>query len=370
MIYDQLIIGCGVAGLVELKRALEEKKSVCVVAKNFGATQFLNGELGFSGAKEFCEFYGVPVVAPACFVGQDGQVGPFDCAQGRQNGQRGVVFKTQGLTFTEKENIKKAAFVAIPALTDFPAAPVEGNLKKTFPNVQKMVWSEIELNQTSPHAHLLQLFESGECVDVFEKFLKKNKGDVELIICPPILGIKKFVAIHEQLEKNLGVRIVEQLSTTPPVAGLRFTEAIKKFFVENEINVVWGRVNGFEVEGDVVRSVKVDCHAPQNGARNDRMIFAKEFTLATGKFIGGGIIFKDGVKEVIFNLPCVSPEGPVSDKTPITNLITRNPKQDQALWGVGVVVDEQKRVIDPVSKKPIYENLRAVGLVCVKDMSK
>lgn len=364
MIYDQLIIGCGVAGLVELKRALEEKKSVCVVAKNFGATQFLNGELGFSGAKEFCEFYGVPAICgnSVCVVGADGQA--------RQVRQSGGVFKTQGLTFTEKENIKKAAFVAIPALTNFPAALVEGNLKKTFPEVSRLIWSEIELNQTSPHAHLLQLFDSDECVAAFEKFLKKNKGDAELIICPPILGIKKFVAIHGRLEKNLGVRIVEQLSTTPPVAGLRFTEAIKKFFVENEINVVWGRVNGFEVEGDVVRSVKVDCHAPQNGARNDRMIFAKEFTLATGKFVGGGIIFKDGVKEVIFNLPCVSSEGPVSDKTPITNLITRNPKQDQALWGIGVLVDKQNRVIDPVSKKPIYENLRAVGHVCVKGMSK
>jgi glycerol-3-phosphate dehydrogenase subunit B len=113
---------------------------------------------------------------------------------------------------------------------------------------------------------------------------------------------------------------------------------------------------GFEAEGKTIKKITVTA-----GERSYQ-VEAEKFILATGSFVGGGIVEKDGtVTEPLFNLPLFSENGQVSGTFVRTMLSSEAlPIEGHQVFSVGLKVNEN---MQPVSSKgdTIYGNLFACG---------
>jgi glycerol-3-phosphate dehydrogenase subunit B len=88
--------------------------------------------------------------------------------------------------------------------------------------------------------------------------------------------------------------------------------------------------------------------------------------LATGRFVGGGVVRERGLREPLLQLPVLAAEGGqagvhLADR-PAATLTQRNRRIDQPLMSAGIQVDPRLR---PLAEDgaPVHERLFAAGAI-------
>ncbi len=181
-------------------------------------------------------------------------------------------------------------------------------------------------------------------------------GDITHVALPT-LGLKNAHENMKWLEEETGLNVFELVSPPPSIPGQRLMMAFEEEATRRGVRVFRGyRAVGFESEGDHVTAVVLESGNKKFLAR------AHAFILATGKFIGGGIVEeKDEVKEAVFNLPLYDENGKPLRGRRIAQLLTRKPfpREGHPLMGCGVKVSPS---MAPLSEGgAIYDNLFVAG---------
>lgn len=201
--------------------------------------------------------------------------------------------------------------------------------------------------------------------DAIAELIKQLKGHVETtgathVALPPVLGIRNARENLQKIQDHLDCEAFELLSFPPSIPGLRLQNSLDTMFV----NAGGKLMVGFQAKSAIIedtRVVKITVDAP----RRKLSITPKAVILATGSFIGGGLVgTENGVTETVFDLMTVT-QGFYSASgirpTDSANIFSISP-DGHAIFGSGVSVDPEFR---PVANDGIHyaENLFCAGSI-------
>jgi glycerol-3-phosphate dehydrogenase subunit B len=172
-------------------------------------------------------------------------------------------------------------------------------------------------------------------------------------LLPPVLGLAPGTRIADRIAAAAGVPVAETLSDVPSVPGLRLQAAIEARLRAAGVAVITGAFDGGGVPGDVVHVSGTDLVAPA-------------WILATGRYVGGGIARRGGIREPALGLPVQAAEGREAGVhlalRPAASLTVRDRRAPQPILSAGLRVDASLRPLDDRGR-PIHPRLHAAGAV-------
>lgn len=171
--------------------------------------------------------------------------------------------------------------------------------------------------------------------------------DAQAVVLPPILGRARpdFAA---RLSAALGgLPCVELLSTAPSVPGIRLQESLDRAIEKAGIE---------RLEAEVVRREGLSFATGEGKA-----LRADAVVLATGKYIGGGIVRRERFIEPVLGLP-VYAEGQWLDAQYVGDLLSDQLQDEQVAFRAGVRIDAALR---PLGRDglPAHAKIYAAGSV-------
>ena len=385
---DLLIIGAGFAGLTAAWQAAKQGHSVQVIAKGWGAAQWLSGCVDVLGYYpiDSAEHIASPAEGIGTLIAESPQhpyalIGPGMVADALAAFQEIVANEGYPMSGSLERNWLLPSGVGVPRPTclapstmtagdlssddamlivgfkgyaDFHPGMIADNLAQYGIETAHVALDLPTLKErhiTTP-AMLALLMEQASFQEEVAGALSKHLGKAARVGFPAILGQKPNLQVKEGLENRLQRPVFEIPTLTPSVAGLRLQTALI-----NAIRKSGGRVtSGIEVldaASDNSRITAVYSASPTRKVPH----MADQFLLATGGILGGGIDTNHlgEVREVVFDLPVTAPESHV-DWFHLDFLDRRG----HPIYRSGITVNEQ---LQPLAgdASPLFDNLRCAG---------
>jgi glycerol-3-phosphate dehydrogenase subunit B len=359
--FDALILGNGIAGVSAALRLSEQKKTVAIFTRGAGATALGSGSWDFgrvppqgttleallatlSWPKHYANSEG-PRASVASLLSQLEPYLPHSTSWEQpfllpsMSGALRRVFCAQTpQTRIDFSSGAKKRYGLVSARSwrfrsDFLARQFNEQVQRLdlpievravdIPLISKGV--DIPLSRVAADLH------SNEAVwESFSEAIGKLSDSLDGYLFPPIFpNYKKF----EELSSKLPVPLSEILAWLEPTPGFRLAQAFKAVLEEKGVSTFDCESLKFGIVGDRLHSLQtfgVHCESFEAGA----------YVLATGRFIGGGLVSsRHRVSESVFDLPLTG-EGSVC----------------------GIRTDSQYR---PLSEDgmPAFQNLSACGTV-------
>jgi len=203
-------------------------------------------------------------------------------------------------------------------------------------------------------AELAAGLDNPEVATNFTESIKRavgNKSCTHLVL-PPVVGLDRAPQILERIQESLGCICFETVSTPVSIPGLRLQRALDANLSAKGIKVLSGEVVAFKQKGERVAEVML---------KEEGNISAKSLVLATGKYIGAGVVKGPGFKEPIFDLPLFF-NGKKIGEVFIKELLGHNPVTSHPAFSVGLRTDSRLRPLQEEGEV-IFENLFAAGAV-------
>jgi glycerol-3-phosphate dehydrogenase subunit B len=173
-----------------------------------------------------------------------------------------------------------------------------------------------------------------------------------VVLLPPVLGLRVEARVPERLAQAAGIPVAETLSDVPSVPGVRLDAALLAALAAAGVELVEGAVAG----GGPGAEVDV----------GGRRIAADAWVLATGRFVGGGIVRRGGLVEPVLGLAVQAAEGREAGVhlavRPAASLTVRDRRAPQPLLSAGLRVDASLRPLDERGR-PVDARLFAAGAV-------
>jgi len=170
---------------------------------------------------------------------------------------------------------------------------------------------------------------------------------------PPVLGLSPDARVMERIAETAGVSVGETLADVPSVPGLRLQAALDASLAAAGVLVV---------VGEVTRAI-----APGEPAWvGERDVLAGSWVLASGRFVGGGIVRRGRLEETLLGIPVQASEDGESGVhlalRPPASLTSRERRAPQPLMAAGVRVDHLLRPLD-AHGAPVHPRLFGAGAV-------
>lgn len=402
-----VVIGGGLAGILAATRAADEKLDVVVIEKGSGASYQSSGVIDVMG----CPPGGGLVSNPVDGITQTVKCSPTH-PYSVISGERDVVkavreaigYLSRMVSGQEAEikgdlerNVVLLNTIGSFKITCFYQLPMEGGIlekldgatllvvgfdglpslnpsfcsssfkhfaSKLNANLEKAVG--VRLSSSSLRRVNLTTIELARAMDedefrteLAEKLSSVVSESGASHVALPTLGLRRPQENAEVLEREVGVTVFELLSPPPSVPAQRLMNALERRAVEKGVKILRGyKAVGFEREGACVTSVKV---------KSGEKIFpavAEAYVLATGKFVGGGLVEEeDRVKEAVFGLPLYDEKGEPLGKRKIAHLLSKEvfPAEGHPLMGCGVKVNAHMKPV--VGDRALYDNLFVAGSI-------
>ncbi|PKN71442.1 MAG: hypothetical protein CVU54_00010 [Deltaproteobacteria bacterium HGW-Deltaproteobacteria-12] len=142
-------------------------------------------------------------------------------------------------------------------------------------------------------------FEDNNFLESFLVWLKGENISADKLAFPAVLGLGSAVQIAETIALRLGRPVFEIPTIPPSMPGRRLFNALKNNYRKKGGTIYWGwPVTGIEKSGKIIEAVSTASRGRPNSLN------ARAFILATGSFVGGGLVAgKETITEKIFNLP-------------------------------------------------------------------
>jgi glycerol-3-phosphate dehydrogenase subunit B len=202
---------------------------------------------------------------------------------------------------------------------------------------------------TSPLA-LARCLDDQQHVDSLARELNGKTAGLDLLIAPPILGLERHGAARQRFAEAAGVAVVEAVAHMPSVPGVRLQRALDLAVAGAGIEIV-GEVVNARCEGGRVRAVVT---------KDRQELEAGAFVLATGRFVAGGVTWRNDCRETLFGLPVGSDEGVLDADSPDA-AVRETPMESHPLMTAGVQVGA---TLQPLADGRVaFENLYAAGMV-------
>jgi glycerol-3-phosphate dehydrogenase subunit B len=389
-VFDIMIIGSGIAGMAASLFSVNRKLST-VQAGSAGGTLFTSGLLDLlavypAGGKKL---WSDPWEAIAA-LRKDGSRHPYsrisDGDIGRSFEEIVSFLNDSGMKyrFEKNRNLKvitsmgtikytycvpesmwagveaygkkaRCLIVGFEGLKEFSGRQAAETLSSEWPGLRSMriVFPGTRgLNEV--HAvHLAQALELSDTREALAGLIRPEIGEAAYVGLPAVLGIKKTPLIIEHLEKLLGVPVFEIPMMPASVPGFRLKETFDSRLPQRGLlRLIDKRVESVRrtADGNFLLNI--------GGPDQDQFIKARGIILATGRFMGKGLLSdRKGIYEPLFKLPLYQPAGRVSWHHERFLEPAGHP-----INSAGIEVDDSFRPIDP-SGKVIQENLFAAGSI-------
>lgn len=198
----------------------------------------------------------------------------------------------------------------------------------------------------------------GRDMEAFAKAVRDALGraaDATCVVLPPVLPVRQRREALAVLDSELSLPVYETLSLPPSVPGIRISAQLADRARERGVMTVRAMAVGFETDGKSVKSVVVDA------AGEISRIEADAFVLATGKFVGGGIIKDPSFRETVFDLPVFS-QGEVVTDVHAGKVLGCHVNERHDLFEAGLETDNRMRPLG-ADGSPAFDNLFAAGSV-------
>jgi len=341
--YDVVVIGAGMSGLMAAGVAANKQKKVLVVAKGQGALSLSSGCIDFNS-----ELLKIDKESPY-FLIQDVVEESFNFFKAQVK-KRGLNYegspkkKTKVLTtlgtvkntclvpqsmFVENpESYERLVAVGFKGYFDFSPALFLYYAQKSgiFTNLKEIEEVYFETNaEKLTSAWLSAALTKAPLKEKLIAFLKPYVKRQTLIVFPAVLGDLPEEKLYEELEKELGVKVRELPGGLPSVPGQRLNKALTSSLKEEGVAFAFNaEVIGYTNAGNKVTSIKIK----EAGGRV-REILGQAFVLASGSFWGKGLwATQEEVCEPIFNSKVFIPG----------NLV-----DNFSFLGAGIVTDDHLR---------------------------
>lgn len=181
--------------------------------------------------------------------------------------------------------------------------------------------------------------------------IRPQARDLAGLIVPPVIGLRRHRQALLELQEQLGLPVVEALAHVPSVPGLRLQMALDAALRAAEIPILP------EIEQVHVRDRRVAAVAMANGEE----VRPRAVTLATGRFIAGGVGWRgETLTESLLGLPVSSELGLLEENSPHP-VVRQDPEESHPLMTAGVMVNER---LQPMQEGVVaFDNVFAAGMV-------
>jgi glycerol-3-phosphate dehydrogenase subunit B len=131
----------------------------------------------------------------------------------------------------------------------------------------------------------------------------RQMGNEKRIGFPAVLGVRDPWGVKKGLEEAIGVEVFEIPILPPSIPGMRIFNRFKEWLIQRGVLFILGHsVSKATLRGRRCKSIEISTPPLSSTYSADRYI------LATGRFIGGGLVADDQkIFEPIFNLPVDQP---------------------------------------------------------------
>jgi glycerol-3-phosphate dehydrogenase subunit B len=210
--------------------------------------------------------------------------------------------------------------------------------------------------------NIARFLDREENITAFVEQVKKKAEQVgaTYVALPPILGLEENRRNQDALQEATNARVFELLSFPPSVPGYRLQKSLERVFVEKGGHLLIGH----EAEPCTIKESRI-TEVSAKSPRRRTNIKTKSVILASGKYIGGGLVAGvEGLKEAVFGLMTVTDgfrESGMTRPQRLTNVVSLSP-ESHSLFGCGLSVDQFLRPINP-DGLVAAENLFAAGSI-------
>jgi glycerol-3-phosphate dehydrogenase subunit B len=254
------------------------------------------------------------------------------------------------------------AIVGPVQLKDFSARLCAANLARGRQPIQARAYQiDLPVHQgqadCSALAYARALDQTAFC-ESFAAAIGQVIGEEATVGLPAMLGLAN-PTVHQRLVELIGRNVLEIGLLPPSVPGLRLERALLASARRLGVRLIGGSkvVGGIpQVGGNALAAVKVAVAGRQQDFRADW------FVHAAGGFESGAVTMNSTgqVAETLFDLPLAGPL--VAGQIPHQAALTGDYWQDQALFTIGLAVDQSMRVLNQ-QHDVVYNNLLAAGSV-------
>jgi glycerol-3-phosphate dehydrogenase subunit B len=132
---------------------------------------------------------------------------------------------------------------------------------------------------------------------------EKLQGETQIGL-PALLAVREPSKVKKELEGIIGAEVFEIPTLPPSVPGLRIFNRFKEWLIQRGVTFLLG----YSVSKATLKEKKCE-HIDVSNPPIFNSYSADRYILATGRFIGGGLVAdEEKVFEPIFNLPVVQPK--------------------------------------------------------------
>lgn len=213
------------------------------------------------------------------------------------------------------------------------------------------------LPQTLSPIDLAGRLDSEECIETLCRLLLQTaeRQKSTHIALPPVIGLKKTDRILSRLKEATGLAWFETAGLPPSVPGLRLQKAIDAFVEKNASHwtVLEGHAVGATSKNGRVESLHVQHQDKEEKIPVDRLV------LATGRYLGGGIVKEKSFQEPILDLPIFIEDRQVREVF-VGKVTSDKFLEDHPLFSAGVQMNERLQPLDD-RRRTIYENVWVTG---------
>ncbi|MCL4685342.1 FAD-dependent oxidoreductase [Myxococcota bacterium] len=205
-------------------------------------------------------------------------------------------------------------------------------------------------------ARLARALEGPAAREALQPQLAGFAADGRLVLFPPILGLDAAARVRGWLRETIGCRVAELVGSPElALAGFRVDRALCEALVRAGVVLRTGTAQAVEAADGRAHAVRVASDGAVQTLSLDALV------LATGRYVGGGVVERDGVlREPLLGLPLYDLGGRRLDGRTPRRSVRHDYEGEQPLFAVGVHGDERLRPLG-ADGAPRLENLFAAG---------
>ncbi|GAB6153276.1 glycerol-3-phosphate dehydrogenase subunit GlpB [Desulfosporosinus burensis] len=388
--WDGIIVGGGLAGLLAGIRASERGKRILIISEGVGSLTYSSGVMDFGNVGQLVKQEKHPyslLGERAVRSGMDYFQTLFPDYQGNWGASQQVLtplgkprnagIVPEGLNAKALQDAQRIVLVVPEGLKDFFPEGIKSNLERFYPRSVVVMYplrvAKFEpwhtLGKSVTGMDYAKYWRSNQGIEVLIEFLdrltqemasefygtnvsqggsasQKGAGNGKSVVVFPGLATL-FSKSLKKVISEAPFPVVEMTAFPPSASGHTLYEILKQTFraLGGEL-IVGSGVKHVEIHGNRCHKVIVQSKG------KDTAFAAHSFILATGGIFGGGVeVTPEVAQERVFGLPLFIP----SEWTSAEFL------GEQPYARIGLEVDGELRPIDLQSNKVILENVRVVG---------
>ena len=382
--WDVIVVGGGLAGWTAGIRAAQRGKKVLLITEGVGTLYYFSGIFDYGDIAHLRQLPKHPYalfdfqtiaqgrsfiqeICPEYTVSDRSQFALSVLGTVRQGD-----LMPRSMLLPDRREQGKFVLLVPEGLKDFFPEIVQANMRREFPgwqvSVQKMraaaaaEWLRLGKSVTSVDYAKLWRSAEGQAILAAEIDKIKQKHHSEggspsrLVVVLPSLVSGYFDSLRTKpYAREFSLPVLEMSSFVPSPHGRYFAEYLKHLFTDLGGEVMFGaRAESVNSETAVKGQVKV-CQELVVQSRGKRLtVPGKQFILATGGLLGGGIRVgteRKAIREEVFSLPLYVPgewsEPQFFDPQPFAE--------------IGVETDQLLRPLDPAGGQPVWDNVHVAG---------